>query len=176
MNEWEELDAITRSLAQVLPRGRTCTGCEESFISNPKNRRYCDRCTAENRPQQVRIHRLRYGLEPSDYLRLRERSGGLCEACGCSPTEAVDGALIGRLATSLHVDHCHETGLVRGLLCRECNYALEKAKEDPLRLQGLAAYITTYGASSTSRSRFRNSKRFDMLTGASTAEALDVAA
>jgi protein-arginine kinase activator protein McsA len=37
--------------------------------------------------------------------------------------------LICQEETKLHVDHCHETKKVRGLLCRECNTGLGKFKE-----------------------------------------------
>lgn len=40
-----------------------------------------------------------------------------------------------------HVDHNHETGKVRGLLCNNCNMSLGLLKEDCNKLQGLIDYI-----------------------------------
>jgi hypothetical protein len=42
---------------------------------------------------------------------------------------------------NLHIDHDHETGEVRGLLCYSCNVALGASREDPARLRALADFI-----------------------------------
>lgn len=52
-----------------------------------------------------------------DYERLLAAQGGRCAICG--GTEAKHGE-----STRLHIDHNHETGEVRGLLCNNCNRAL----------------------------------------------------
>lgn len=39
------------------------------------------------------------------------------------------------------VDHCHDTGFVRGLLCAKCNSALGYAKDNPATLRALATYV-----------------------------------
>lgn len=69
----------------------------------------------------------RYGLTPEDEARLYERQHGACALCGESLSR-LDPA--GR---SYHIDHDHETGIVRGLLCGHCNRwavaALEKFGE-----------------------------------------------
>jgi hypothetical protein len=43
--------------------------------------------------------------------------------------------------TSPHVDHCHDTGAIRGLLCTFCNSSLGYAKDDVDRLRGLIDYL-----------------------------------
>lgn len=55
--------------------------------------------------------RVRYGITPEDYIFLFEAQGGVCAICGNENTG-------GR---NLCVDHNHETGKVRGLLCTSCN-------------------------------------------------------
>lgn len=42
---------------------------------------------------------------------------------------------------SAHVDHCHTTGKVRGLLCSDCNLVAGKAKDSPARLRSIADYL-----------------------------------
>ncbi len=66
---------------------------------------------------QVSTRRLsylaRYGITIEDYSQLLGSQGGGCAICGTTPTNK-------RLA----VDHCHNTGKIRGLLCMTCNMQL----------------------------------------------------
>jgi hypothetical protein len=71
----------------------------------------------KRRRQEISRHcqlRARYGLSAAEYDRLLALQGGVCRICKetCSTGK--------RLA----VDHDHETGKVRGLLCRRCNRGL----------------------------------------------------
>lgn len=52
----------------------------------------------------------KYGLTKEDYLQLMEDVNSSCQCCG--------------KAEDLCIDHCHNTGKVRGVLCRQCNQAL----------------------------------------------------
>jgi len=53
----------------------------------------------------------KYGITLEDYDRMMKIQGGLCAICNKTNPNGF------RLA----VDHDHETGQVRGLLCQECN-------------------------------------------------------
>jgi len=44
-------------------------------------------------------------------------------------------------ASAVHVDHCHETGRVRGVLCFNCNSAIGKLGDDPDAVRRAAAYL-----------------------------------
>lgn len=59
--------------------------------------------------------------------------GDKCAAC-----EEAIGHSIPR---TVNVDHCHNSGLVRGILCSACNISLGLMKEDPNRIRRLALYI-----------------------------------
>lgn len=74
-----------------------------------------------------RAQAARYGLTPAEVDAMRQAQGGRCAACG-EPGP-------------LQVDHDHQTGAVRGLLCGPCNSALGYARDDIGRLMGLASYL-----------------------------------
>jgi hypothetical protein len=73
----------------------------------------------------------KYGMTPGDYERLLAEQDGRCAICGGLPADG----------QSLHVDHCHESGLVRGLLCFNCNAGLGMFDHDGERLGAAATYL-----------------------------------
>ena len=70
-----------------------------------------------------------YGISPADYDALLAKQDGVCATCG-KPSEE-----------TLCVDHCHETGTIRGLLCRKCNFALGCFEDDPAAMMTSLAYL-----------------------------------
>ena len=80
----------------------------------------------------VRNQRLKkYGLSQDDYLRLLQEQEGGCAVC--TEPEPTDG--------SLDVDHCHTTGVVRGLLCRKCNRGVGLFNDNPELLAAASQYL-----------------------------------
>jgi hypothetical protein len=91
--------------------------------------------TAEQRLYQV------YGLKVADFLGLWDACGGKCQICGTQMhSRWVDGE-DGDRSTRCNVDHCHESGEVRGLLCTACNTALGKMDDDIDRLRSAISYL-----------------------------------
>lgn len=81
------------------------------------------------------MHLLRtYGMTTRDKQNMLDAQHGQCANIGCALP------LLGPL-TSLHVDHCHKTGVVRGLLCDHCNFALGFLHDDTARIMGLLEYL-----------------------------------
>jgi len=72
-----------------------------------------------------------YGITLADYQEMYDEQEGKCAICG---GRAFGGKL-------LHVDHNHETGKVRGLLCDHCNWMLGHGKDSPERLIAGAKYL-----------------------------------
>jgi hypothetical protein len=70
-----------------------------------------------------------YGISRVDYDALFARQGGLCAICR-KPSKL-----------RLCVDHCHVTGMIRGLLCRKCNAGLGCLGEDQRALVAALAYL-----------------------------------
>lgn len=73
----------------------------------------------------------RYGITLDDYNSMLEAQGGVCAVCKQS----------GHTKQRLHVDHNHESGQVRSLLCALCNAALGALKEDLDLIESLAQYV-----------------------------------
>jgi hypothetical protein len=58
-----------------------------------------------------------------------------CAICGGGPAGGI------KAAARLHVDHDHDTGKVRALLCNGCNRGIGYLKDDPALLRVAADYI-----------------------------------
>jgi hypothetical protein len=87
---------------------------------------------ANRSPEFKRARCLRkYGMTIADYDRLLAKQHGACAICRRPP----------KSGKPLNVDHCHTTGVVRGLLCFRCNYGLSYFAEDGVRLQRAANYL-----------------------------------
>lgn len=74
--------------------------------------------------------RTKYGIDAAEYERLFIESGGVCAICGGDN----DGE-------RLCVDHCHDTGTIRGLLCKKCNMGLGNFGDDPGLILRAAQYL-----------------------------------
>jgi Recombination endonuclease VII len=74
-----------------------------------------------------------YGLSEERYLLMLEKQGMRCVICGFAFKEENWG--MG------HVDHCHKTGRVRGILCRLCNLLLGAARDDQVILRKAVNYL-----------------------------------
>lgn len=131
---------------------KTCSRCSEtkSWDQFPKDRStktgyhaYCRACNSEKTqsyfsrltPEQRSLYNFRgqlrkYGLTPESYAQLLDKQGGVCAIC----SKQEEGK---RLA----VDHDHESGKVRGLLCGQCNTGLGKFYDNVDTLSKAILYL-----------------------------------
>jgi 5-methylcytosine-specific restriction endonuclease McrA len=87
--------------------------------------RHPDRVKASDKKQALR----RFGLTPQEYDDMAARQNHSCAVCGEKDTKA------------LAVDHDHDTGRVRGLLCGKCNTALGLMNDSIRRLRLAVDYL-----------------------------------
>lgn len=108
------------------------------FTINARNRTklhsYCKDCVKKRRVNRWPVYRDRFverkfGMEDGEYQQRLAQQGGVCAICRLPCTR------------ELAVDHCHKTGVVRGLLCAGCNTAIGRLHDDPRLLLRAAKYL-----------------------------------
>lgn len=77
-----------------------------------------------------------YGLSVEQYEQMIRNQDGLCAICKESPKN--------KQRKQFYVDHNHETGNIRGLLCGTCNSAIGLMQENPDSLRRAAEYLEKY--------------------------------
>lgn len=87
---------------------------------------YCRSCVV------IRYRKTRYGITEEQRLSMAAAQGGVCAICRRLPP-------VNR--KPLVVDHDHGTGVVRGLLCDDCNVGIARLQEDPEFLLAAASYL-----------------------------------
>ena len=138
---------------------KTCKNCLvetplEEFYTHARTRdgkgSWCKKClitkTAEKRKDPIQKElwkeygrrstlKKRYGITAEEYDQMLKDQNEVCLICGLK-------AGGGRGPKSrLAVDHSHETGRVRGLLCNNCNNGLGRFKDDPALLSKAIEYL-----------------------------------
>lgn len=74
----------------------------------------------------------KYGITLEEYNEMFDKQGGLCMICERHQSE---------LGATMHVDHCHTSGKVRGLLCNNCNIGIGALQDSPRVLESALYYI-----------------------------------
>ncbi len=84
----------------------------------------------------------KYGITRSQWTAMYEQQGGLCAICG----RTLSAELTTRVGSGIKtcVDHCHETGAVRGLLCDHCNKGLGSFRDKIDLLRSAVGYLESY--------------------------------
>lgn len=77
-----------------------------------------------------------YGIDRETFDTLVKNQNISCASCGDDATGSEH---------TLHVDHCHETQEIRGLLCSGCNTAAGWLEDDPVKAERLASYLRSPG-------------------------------
>jgi hypothetical protein len=106
-----------------------------------------NRAWALANPDKVQAVRLRrtYGITPEEFERRLLEQDGRCEICNIEMKQAAQRNKDGSIRSlGVCIDHCHATGIVRGLICSGCNKALGHFKDDPVRMRAAADYIEKY--------------------------------
>lgn len=136
--EVKDLDEYAPNSMGFLGRANKCRPCfnryqnvliEKTPGARERRREY------SSRPEVIaaqRMHWVRRTYGPVGVaLEERRVAGDPCDVCG-------------EVTPAMSLDHCHVSGVVRGLLCRNCNWALGKVQDDPVILRALADYVENH--------------------------------
>ncbi len=112
-------------------------------LANARNRRFREanpeRANEISRRSKIRKN---YGMELEDYEAMLLEQGGVCAICKLPETRRhQDGT-----PWNMPVDHDHETGAVRGLLCANCNTGIANFRDNPAFLAHAIQYLNAHAA------------------------------
>ena len=130
---------------------KTCTKCEQekelTEFGKAKGykdglRTWCKSCKAEDDKNYYKPYdyetdknsklKAAYGISYKEYQTMLEAQNGQCAICGTANTGK---------RKAFHVDHDHETGEVRGLLCGNCNSGIGNLRDDVGLLKRAIQYL-----------------------------------
>ena len=130
---------------------KQCTKCKvekslEEYHNNIQSKdgkaSRCKLCSKEysakkykENPHKMRVDKIfrKYGLTEQGYNQLLQKQNFNCKIC----EKHTEDNLYGKL----YVDHCHRTGIVRGLLCHKCNSFLGLINDDENILNKAIQYL-----------------------------------
>ena len=118
-----------------MPKKSKYATPEEAYQAKLKHNRESHKRRYAANPvkfRRKRTHFHRYGITVEDYDRMYAEQNGRCAICGLHQSQQ---------QRRLHVDHDHETGEVRGLLCMNCNSLLGHACDEVPTLLGAIQYL-----------------------------------
>lgn len=134
----KKLSKFHKSKRHALGRKLECAECTNKYLRNHynKNNKNC----IITKAKRTRYHyRRRYGIRYEDYLLFCTVLNNQCEICGAKKVPA--GEQKRGSKDHLVLDHCHNTGEIRGILCQECNQGIGLLKDNLTNLQNAIKYL-----------------------------------
>ncbi len=126
-----------RELEELRTGLRLCSCCGQhkpllDFHGRKEKAARCKDCTSAS------FLRYKYNISLAQFNHLREQQKGLCKICGAVLEIKESSSL---RTKNVAVDHCHDTGKVRGLLCSMCNKGLGCFNDNIASLEAAILYL-----------------------------------
>lgn len=115
----------------------------DEYRSRPEVRKVYSEKAKRRREEEPERHRTyyrksalrnKYGITLGDYDAMLREQNGRCAICFSPQPSGV----------SLYIDHCHDTGAVRGLLCHPCNAGIGFLEDDVNRMKSAIRYLENH--------------------------------
>jgi len=116
-------DEFPRNRSSRSGRHSYCKPCHNSVVKANRAQRHGSSANY--------FSKLRYGIDLDEMDALVRAQGGKCPLC--------------LRAEPKHIDHCHSTGKVRGVLCFNCNGGLGRFEDDPDVMLRAIDYLHAHG-------------------------------
>lgn len=143
-----EMTASPSKYPQGFFKEKPCKVCSSTFKPMAPSHMHCSQECADIGVVSAYLMRC-YKIDYDQYERMYLEQGGVCKICGGESFLLCPTARI-----KLVVDHCHATGVVRGLLCHNCNRGLGLFQDSQDSLEKAVQYLkgaTTIPSGSTSQ-------------------------
>jgi len=116
-------------------RGCRCEKCRAANSENEKKRRATPHGRRSVRNSQLKT---KFGIDINQFESMCSAQGGLCAICGEGDKP-------------LCVDHSHDSGMVRGILCKQCNAAIGLLGDSSACLRRAAEYLEIHERNEVTR-------------------------
>jgi hypothetical protein len=80
------------------------------------------------------LKKRRYGVTQDQFEKMLVNQNNMCKICGNEFKSTKD----------THIDHCHDTNVVRGILCNNCNMALGQFNDNLDIMENAIKYLQSY--------------------------------
>lgn len=125
-------EAFNAGETYYTPEKPCWNGHLKRYVSS-NNCYYCHEESLKKRKPKAKYSRIKreYGLTENEYNELLEKQEWKCKICEKHES----------IKFKLHVDHCHDSGKVRGLLCNRCNQGIGLLKHSKTILENAIKYL-----------------------------------
>ena len=136
LNE-DELTLFQPDPTSKYGRRNLCISCHKTQLKEDRHKVRIPR--TKNVFKSKRDKRLfhTFGIREVDYERMNAEQNGKCKICGAKGESERNTSRYKRLA----VDHCHDTGDIRGLLCMKCNLGIGNFQDNIIYLENAINYL-----------------------------------
>jgi hypothetical protein len=126
-NYYSQPEAKAKAAAHRAANRKENAARQRDYYNNNK-----DKCLATARNSERK--RL-YGITTEEMVALFEGQGSCCAVCQTQKVRSQKG---------WHIDHCHSSNKVRGILCHHCNVALGMAQDKVTTLRSAIRYLNKH--------------------------------
>jgi hypothetical protein len=134
------LDEFYNHLAANDGKQKTCKACQKAYskseVCKANRKAYYQKTKTQHIERNLKRQ---YGVDWDTYNLLLENQKGVCAICQRPDSGSM-------CSQRLFVDHCHDSGKVRGLLCHHCNSALGLFQDSPQLLQSAINYVRQHAS------------------------------